>query len=174
MSWCRWLADTDSGFAPIHAVAFCMQSTVPHWIKLDTDAIAKEDQAQQRTKGYVPRAQQTTNVAADGTHDARFMTWYDLGTMRLTEGKNIIRFSLGGEQSDTKRFAAIDCFVLSSGTFQARTSSTNREKDPIVAPALKAEDSWAFAPKRDSFSAQALLDLRNLNESFAGEHGLSA
>ena len=50
------------------------------WVKLDTEAINKEDQARQRTKGYVARAQQRTNVAADGTHDARFMTWYNLGT----------------------------------------------------------------------------------------------
>ena len=65
------------------------------WIKLDTDAIAKEDQARQRTKGYVSRAQQSTNVAADGTHDARTMTWYDLGTLRLSEGKNTIPVQSG-------------------------------------------------------------------------------
>ena len=30
---------------------------------------------------------------------------------------------------------------------------------------------WAFQPPRDEFSPQALLDLRSLNEKFAGEHG---
>ena len=140
------------------------------WSKLDTDAISKEDRAQQRTKGYVSRAQQRTNVAADGTHDARFMTWYDLGKVTLAEGKNNIRFSLGGEQSNTKRFAAIDCFVLSKGQFTPNFQYKPGEKS-IARPALKTEDSWAFAPKRDSFSTQALLDLRSLNEKFAGEHG---
>jgi hypothetical protein len=139
-------------------------------IKLDADAIAKEDQAQQRIRGLGSRVQQTTNIAADGTHDARFMTWYDLGTIKLTEGKNIIRFSLGGDQLDTKRYAAVDCFVLSMGYFKPNFQYKPGE-NPVVAPVMKAEDSWAFAPKRDSFSANALLDLRNLNESFAGEHG---
>ncbi len=34
-----------------------------------------------------------------------------------------------------------------------------------------AEGSWAFQPARDEFSSEALLDLRGLNEKFAGEHG---
>ena len=123
------------------------------WIKLDTDAIAKQDQTQQRTKGYTPRAQQPTNVAADGTHDARIMTWYDLGTLRLPQGKNTIRFSLGGEEADTKRFAAIDCFVLSSGHFKPNLQYKPGER-PTASLALKVEDSWAFAPKRDSFAAR--------------------
>ena len=72
------------------------------WVNLDADAIAKEDKARQRTKGYPSRSRQRTNIAADGTHDARFMTWYDLGLLRLTEGKHTIRFNLGGEQADTE------------------------------------------------------------------------
>jgi len=32
-------------------------------------------------------------------------------------------------------------------------------------------DAWAFQPPRDEFSAESLLDLRGLNEKFAGEHG---
>jgi hypothetical protein len=42
---------------------------------------------------------------------------------------------------------------------------------PLALTAFEQEDSWVFAPKRDSFSPEALLDLRNLNETFAGEHG---
>jgi hypothetical protein len=34
-----------------------------------------------------------------------------------------------------------------------------------------AQGSWAFQPPRDEFSAEALLDLRGLNENSAGEHG---
>ncbi len=139
-------------------------------IKLDTDALAKEDRAQQRTKGYVSRAQQRTNVAPDGANDGRFMTWYDMGSLRLSQGKNTFRFSLGGEQAGSKRFAAIDCFVLSMGGFKPNFQYKPGE-GPVIAPALKEADSWAFAPKRDSFSREALLDLRSLNEKLAGEHG---
>ncbi len=35
----------------------------------------------------------------------------------------------------------------------------------------EAEGRWPFHPPRDTFSADALLDLRGLNESVAGEHG---
>lgn len=43
----------------------------------------------------------------------------------------------------------------------------------IVAAARSAElgESWAFTPARDWFSATALLDLSQLNEKTAGEHG---
>ena len=64
------------------------------------------------------------------------MTWYDLGTLEAyLEGKNTIRFNLGGEQADTKRFAAIDCFVLSKGNFHAELSvqtgrNTHRPRCP--------------------------------------------
>src|SRR5215472_10278985 len=34
-----------------------------------------------------------------------------------------------------------------------------------------AAGSWAFTPPRDEFSPDSLLDLRALNEKFAGEHG---
>ena len=126
------------------------------WITLDTDAISKEDRAQQRTKGYVSRAQQRTNVAADGTHDARFMTWYDLGKVMLAEGKNTIRFSLGGETLSTKRFAAIDCFVLTRGQFVPNFQYKPGEKS-IAHPAFTTEDSWSFAPKRDSSQPRLCL-----------------
>jgi hypothetical protein len=36
---------------------------------------------------------------------------------------------------------------------------------------VAAAGRWAFQPPRDEFSPQALLDLRSLNEKFAGEHG---
>ena len=140
------------------------------WVKLDGDAIAKEDQARQRMKGYAPRSRQRTNIAADGTHDVRFMTWYDLGLLKLTEGKHAIRFNLGGEQVEMKRFAAIDCFVLARGVFTPNFQYKPGER-PTALVGLNSEDSWPFSPKRDLFSPAALLDLSNLNESFAGKHG---
>src|SRR5436190_20100153 len=34
-----------------------------------------------------------------------------------------------------------------------------------------AEGSWKFEPSPDTYSPDSLLDLRSLNEKFAGEHG---
>lgn len=34
---------------------------------------------------------------------------------------------------------------------------------------LPAQDTWSFTPERDSFSPQALFDLRSLNEPSAGQ-----
>ncbi len=38
-------------------------------------------------------------------------------------------------------------------------------------PEVPAADSWAFEPKPDPFTNESLLDLRDLNEAYAGEHG---
>ncbi len=138
--------------------------------KLDPAALAKEDRANLKTKGYVLRSQQPMNVAADGTHDARTMTWYHAGTRTLSAGKHTIRFSLGGEAPGTKRFAAIDCFVLSQGAFKPQFQYKPGET-PQGAPALQEGESWAFRPARDPFSAAALWDLSQLNETSAGAHG---
>src|SRR4051794_33841214 len=40
-----------------------------------------------------------------------------------------------------------------------------------TATGQQEEGTWAFAPPRDSFSPNALLDLRSLNEKTAGESG---
>ncbi len=49
------------------------------------------------------------------------------------------------------------------GPMAARAAQPYAEVDPA--------DSWAFEPAVDPFSDEALLDLRSLNEAFAGEHG---
>ena len=98
------------------------------------------------------------------------MTWYNAGSINLYPGKNTIRFSLGGIQPGTKRFAAIDCFVLSSVPFTPNYQYKPGESTAATS-AFRNEDSWAFTPTRDKFSPKALLDLSSLNEKFAGEHG---
>ena len=42
--------------------------------------------------------------------------------------------------------------------------------EPPAAPPSEAP-TWAFSPGIDTFSPEALLDLRSLNERVAGEHG---
>jgi len=57
------------------------------------------------------------------------MTWYYLGTLELTQGKHTVRFSLGGDEPGTKRFATIDCFVLTTANSRP-TSNTSRASRP--------------------------------------------
>lgn len=51
------------------------------------------------------------------------------------------------------------------------------QDQPATGPTARSESvsaeaaAWAFEPARDGFSPEALLDLRDLNEEFAGEHG---
>ncbi len=66
-------------------------------------------------------------------------------------------------------FGMLDCFVFASGPFVPEGTRKPGEKSD--ASEVAAEGRWAFQPPRDEFSHQALLDLRSLNEKFAGEHG---
>jgi hypothetical protein len=139
-------------------------------VRLDPQALEKQDRANWRKPGYVKRVQQWFNVAADGQHDARTMTWYQLGTLELAQGKHTLRFSLGGDEAGAKRFAALDCFVLTTGQFQPNFQYKPGEQ-PKDLVWLKEKDTWPFQPERDQFSPDALLDLRSLNEETAGQHG---
>ena len=138
--------------------------------QLDPKALEEQDRKNRGKPGYIRKVQQWFNVAADGQMDARTMTWYDLGTLDLTQGRHTLRFGLGGDAPGAKRFAAIDCFVLTTGPF-----TPNFQYKPGQQPKDLVSDApgttWAFQPARDAFSPQAVLDLRSLNEEYAGQHG---
>lgn len=140
------------------------------WMTVDQQALEEEDRKNQRQPGYVRKVQQWFNVAADGTHDARTMIWLNVGDLDLAPGRHTLRFSLGGDTPDTKRFAALDCLVLTTGEFRPNFHYKPGEapKDLVYD---RPEDTWAFEPERDTFSPDALLDLRSLNEETAGQHG---
>jgi hypothetical protein len=98
------------------------------------------------------------------------MTWFYLGKVDLREGKHTLRFSLGGGKPETKRFAAIDCFLLTMSDFEPNLQYKPSEQ-PTNLVAFASRQTWAFAPERDSFVTNAVFDLRTLNEPVAGEHG---
>ncbi len=110
---------------------------------------------------------QSQNIAADNKPDLRFMAWIKVGQITLQQGTNTIRFRM---TSANNHHGMIDCFVLSTETFQP---------DGILRPGEKskpsAEDAewFAFNPPPDAFQESA-IDLRGLNEKFAGEHGVIA
>lgn len=122
-----------------------------------------------KKKGSESKIIQQVNVALDARPDARYLVWTDAGTLELTAGKHTLAFSLGGEEQD-KRFGALDCFVLTTGEFKPNYQYKPSEKAPEMTE-IKAGNSWAFDPKPDALDPAAILDLRNLNEKVAGEHG---
>ena len=167
---CRPPVPTAFGCGPIPARASIIGWTAASPRSSIPRALDQQDRKNQRKPGYTRKVQQFFNVADDGKMDARTMTWYDLGTLDLSQGKHTLRFSLGGDEPNTKCFAAIDCFVLTTGEFQPNFQYKPGEepKDLVSDPPGSA---WAFDPPRDAFEPQAVLDLRGLNEDYAGQHG---
>ncbi|WP_421657905.1 hypothetical protein [Leptothermofonsia sp. ETS-13] len=88
--------------------------------------------------------------------------WVSLGKVELAAGSHRFRVELTRD----KGAAAFDCFMLTKTLFQPRG-----KLKPDQRYAAKNLSGWfIFDPEVDSFQASA-LDLRSLNESFAGENG---
>ncbi len=111
-------------------------------------------------------AQESVNIAADGKIDLRFIAWIKVGTVKLAKGKHTVTFKM---HSDNNNHGMLDCFVFAGGPFTPDGTRKPGEKSNVNE--VSESDHWAFQPPRDEFSPRALLDLRNLNEKFAGEHG---
>jgi hypothetical protein len=107
------------------------------------------------------------NIAEGQALDHRFIAWIKLGEVELAAGKQTVTFTIGGEGA-VNNSGAIDCFFFSTDNVQPLGKAR-----PGAAPAVTETDknSWAFNPPEDMFKADALLDLRSLNEPVAGETG---
>jgi hypothetical protein len=99
------------------------------------------------------------------------LMWFDLGNLDLAAGKHTLTFSLGGRAGTGGRFAAIDCFVLTTAAFTPDGKYKPGDKVPEAVTDFPADKSWAFTPGTDTLDSAAVLDLRYLNETTAGEHG---
>jgi len=90
--------------------------------------------------------------------------WIYAGQVRLTAGKHRLRI----EQTNTEGAAAYDCFLLINRLWVPKGKLKPNEKVQV------AVAGWApFDPDPDSFSPSP-IDLRYLNEKFAGEKGFIA
>src|SRR4051794_12820127 len=109
------------------------------------------------------------NVAGDGKPDLRFLAWSKVGPVPLKAGENRIAFRMS---SANNNHGYLDCFVFSSEPFLPRGKSKPDAMEADSKGLAEAENGWLpFDPKPDKFGSEALLDLRYLNEKFAGEHG---
>ncbi|HVY70686.1 MAG TPA: hypothetical protein VHH73_12210, partial [Verrucomicrobiae bacterium] len=108
------------------------------------------------------------NVAADGKPDLRFLAWSRVGKVALRAGGNTIRFRM---TSENNHHGYLDCFVFSPVPIQPRGGI---KPDKLLTPATPGQGTagwFAFDPPADNFHAGSAIDLRSLNERFAGEHG---
>ncbi len=108
------------------------------------------------------------NIAADGKIDLRFIAWSKVGKVTLRAGENTVVFRMTSENNN---HGYLDCFVFSMEPFQPRGILKPGEIAAAQAGELADNQGWfSFDPASDDFAASA-LDLRNLNEKFAGENG---
>lgn len=112
------------------------------------------------------------NVAGDDKPDLRFLAWSKVGAVSLKAGENKVMFRMVSENSN---HGYLDCFVFSTEPLSPR-GKTKPDAMEADSKRLAAENQgWLpFEPKADKFSPEAALDLRFLNEKFAGEHGFIA
>ena len=109
------------------------------------------------------------NVAADNKPDLRFLAWSKVGKVALKAGGNTVRFRMAGGNSN---HGYLDCFVFSTEPFLPRGTTKPDQMAGEMKRLTEENAGWfPFDPKPDAFTDAALLDLRFLNEKFAGETG---
>ncbi|MBM4062054.1 MAG: hypothetical protein FJ265_13300 [Planctomycetes bacterium] len=101
------------------------------------------------------------NVAADGKVDLRFLAWVEVGEVELTAGRHRLEFRADSEKH---HHGMVDCFCLVRGPFVPAGTRKPGEK-------TAAEPGWVAWEPVDEPGAEDPLDLRRLNEPFAGAHG---
>ena len=109
------------------------------------------------------------NLAIDNKPDLRFIAWIKVGKVTLRAGENSVRFRMTSANSN---HGFLDCFVFSREPFQPHGIL----KPDVIAAAKERELSenqgwFSFDPKQDGFGADSAIDLRFLNEKFAGANG---
>jgi hypothetical protein len=120
----------------------------------------------------VDRGLDSTNIAADGKPDLRFLAWARAGKVSLKKGTNSIQFRMDSSNSN---HGYLDCFVFTNEPFTPRGAI---KPDQLAAGARRLEAAnkgwFAFDPKPDPFSASSGINLRALNEKTAGDGGFIA
>lgn len=125
----------------------------------------------EREAKFEGNTREEQNIAADDKPDLRFVAWVHAGKVALKAGANTLRFRM---TSELQNHGLLDCFVLSREPFLPRgLLKPDQMADDLKRAAHEAADWFAFEPGPDDFRASP-LDLRFLNEKFAGEQGFIA
>ena len=107
-------------------------------------------------------ATERVNIAKDGKPDMRYISWIDCGDVELKSSNTIIfKFT-----SKNNNHGAIDCFMFTTEDF-----APSGQLKPGEKLGWADNGKWAFEPDADTFSSDAVVDLRSLNEKEAGADG---
>ena len=108
-----------------------------------------------------------TFALADDTPIKKFVNanWVSLGKVKLTKGPKTFEVELLAKEGEDSG-AGFDCFLLTRGPFVP-----NGKTKPGESSGKAEEGYFPFEPDTDKFTADALLDLRPLNEKAAGQAG---
>ena len=109
------------------------------------------------------------NIAANNAPDLRFLAWSVAGKFPLNAGANTLRLVM---DSANHHHGAIDCFVFTDEPFAPMGSlKPDQLADKIKQVAANNQGWIPWNPSPDEFKPSP-IDLRPLNEKFAGENGL--
>lgn len=104
------------------------------------------------------------NIAGDNKPDLRFLAWVRVGRVPLKKGTNLLRFELISEKH---HHGYIDCFVFTTESFEPRGA-----RKPGETEIVDVEEGWfPFQPGSELVLDESVIDLRGLNEEFAGSRG---
>jgi hypothetical protein len=111
----------------------------------------------------------STNIAANGAADLRFLAWSEVGSFPLKAGAQTLQFVMNSANSN---HGAIDCFMLTTEPFSPLGTLKPDELAAHTKELSAANAGWVpWTAATDDFKS-SVLDLRPLNEKFAGENGL--
>ena len=117
----------------------------------------------------VEKGLDSTNVAADGKPDLRFLAWANAGKVTLKKGTSSIHFRM---DSANNNHGYLDCFILVNEPFTPRGALRPDQLAAASRRVAQANKGWfAFESRPDPFSASSGIDLRFLNEKTAGDGG---
>ena len=126
------------------------------------------DDAKPRVLDMSVRQTGNTNIASDDKPDLRFLAWAHAGKFDLTAGKHRVTFTF---ESANENHGSLDCFVFAPSTFQPMGTLKPGEIEAHQQEIARANEGWIpWLPGRDAFK-DSPIDLRHLNERFAGEKG---
>jgi len=108
------------------------------------------------------------NIAANGAPDLRFVAWSEQGRHALNTGKNTVRFVM---DSTLDNHGSIDCFIFTQEPFAPMGTLKSDQLADYEKKVASENQGWSpWNPSDDAFT-ESPIDLRHLNEKFAGENG---
>ena len=114
-----------------------------------------------------------TNIASDGKPDLRFLAWVKVGPVELKAGHNTLHILMDRSQASGPFHGMLDCFVVTNEPFTPRGTVKPDEvakEEKALAAANAGWRPWQAQGQADQ-AGSGPINLRSLNEKFAGEQG---